>query len=95
MKLTILVVKLGAVCVYRGPRWEKTVNSSVNIRSKTGYSVLGIRAAGFVGIYVTAALKRCVDYILWSDNCNNYYDPTHKRASTFIGKMGFSLWKGT
>ncbi|KAJ0478854.1 putative UDP-glucuronate 4-epimerase [Helianthus annuus] len=53
---------------------KKTVNSSVNIRLKTGYSVLGIRAAGFVGIHV--------------NNCNNYYDPTHKRASTFVGKNG-------
>ncbi|KAF5775718.1 putative UDP-glucuronate 4-epimerase [Helianthus annuus] len=50
----------------------KTVNSSVNIRLKTGYSVLGIRAASFVGIHVSAALKRCVDYVLW--------------ASTFVGK---------
>ncbi|KAJ0478810.1 putative UDP-glucuronate 4-epimerase [Helianthus annuus] len=62
----------------------KTVDSSVNIRLKTGYSVLGIRAAGFVGIHVSVALKRCVDYVLWLDNCNNYYDPTHKRAPTFI-----------
>ncbi|MFS7925632.1 putative UDP-glucuronate 4-epimerase [Helianthus anomalus] len=68
------------------PDGKKTVNSSVNIRLKTGYSVLGIRAAGFVGIHVSAALKRCVDYVLWLDNCNNYYDPTHKRAPTFIGK---------
>ncbi|KAJ0665734.1 putative UDP-glucuronate 4-epimerase [Helianthus annuus] len=77
-----------------GPRWEKRVNSSVNLRSKTGYSVLGIRAAGFVGIHVSAALKRCVDYVLWLDNCNNYYDPTHKRASTFVGKNGIFIVEG-
>ncbi|KAJ0478800.1 putative UDP-glucuronate 4-epimerase [Helianthus annuus] len=73
-------------------QWEKTVNSSVNIRSKTGYSVLGIRAAGFVGIHVSAALKRCVDYVLWLDN--NYYDPSYKRASTFVGKNGIFIVEG-
>ncbi|KAJ0665696.1 putative UDP-glucuronate 4-epimerase [Helianthus annuus] len=77
-----------------GPRWEKTVNSSVNLRSKTGYSVLGIRAAGFVGIHVSAALKRCVDYVLWLDNCKSYYDPTHKRASTFVGKNEIFIVEG-
>ncbi|MFS7925540.1 putative UDP-glucuronate 4-epimerase [Helianthus anomalus] len=36
----------------------KTVKSSVNIRSKTGYSVLVIGAAGFVRTHISAALKR-------------------------------------
>ncbi|KAJ0665779.1 putative UDP-glucuronate 4-epimerase [Helianthus annuus] len=36
----------------------KTVKSSVNIRSKTGYSALVIRAAGFVRTHISAALKR-------------------------------------
>ncbi|KAF5775717.1 putative UDP-glucuronate 4-epimerase [Helianthus annuus] len=49
---------------------------------------------GFVGIHVSAALKRCVDYVLWLDNCNNYYDPTHKRASTFVGKNGIFIVEG-
>ncbi|KAF5775703.1 putative UDP-glucuronate 4-epimerase [Helianthus annuus] len=82
------------IAIENGPRWEKTVDSLVNIRLKTGYSVLGIRAAGFVGIHVSAALKRCVDYVLWLDNCNNYYDPTHKRASTCVGKNGIFIVEG-
>ncbi|KAM0008384.1 putative UDP-glucuronate 4-epimerase [Helianthus debilis subsp. tardiflorus] len=49
---------------------------------------------GFVGIHVSAALKRCVDYVLWFDNCNNYYDSTHKRASTFVGKNGIFIVEG-
>ncbi|KAJ0483766.1 putative UDP-glucuronate 4-epimerase [Helianthus annuus] len=36
----------------------KMVKSSVNIRSKTGYSVLVIGAAGFVRTHISAALKR-------------------------------------
>ncbi|KAJ0860736.1 putative UDP-glucuronate 4-epimerase [Helianthus annuus] len=36
----------------------KPVKSSVNIRSKTGYSVLVIRAAGFGRTHISAALKR-------------------------------------
>ncbi|KAJ0478784.1 putative UDP-glucuronate 4-epimerase [Helianthus annuus] len=86
--LTLCWIRLNwELCVCIGdPDGKKTVNSSVNIRSKTGYSVLGIRAASFVGIHVSTALKCCVDYVLWLDNCNNYYDPTHKRASTFVGK---------
>ncbi|KAJ0483719.1 putative UDP-glucuronate 4-epimerase [Helianthus annuus] len=72
----------------------KTVDSSVNIRLKTGYSVLGIQAASFIGIHVSAALNRCVDYVLWLDNCNNYYDPTHKRAPTIIGKNGIFIVEG-
>ncbi|MFS7925567.1 putative UDP-glucuronate 4-epimerase [Helianthus anomalus] len=36
----------------------KTVKSSVNLRSKTGYSVLIIGAAGFIRTHISAALKR-------------------------------------
>ncbi|KAF5775896.1 putative UDP-glucuronate 4-epimerase [Helianthus annuus] len=44
------------VCI--GIQMGKTVKSSVNIRSKTGYSVLVIGAAGFVRTHISAALKR-------------------------------------
>ncbi|KAM0008380.1 putative UDP-glucuronate 4-epimerase [Helianthus debilis subsp. tardiflorus] len=79
-----LLICLAHQMMALGPRWEKIVDSSVNIRSKTGYSVLGIRAAGFVGIHASVALKGCVDY----------YDPTHKRASTFVGKNGIFIVEG-
>ncbi|KAJ0717416.1 putative UDP-glucuronate 4-epimerase [Helianthus annuus] len=47
-----------SVCI--GIRMGKTVNSSANIRSKTGYSVLVTvtGAAGFVGTHISAILKR-------------------------------------
>ncbi|KAJ0483722.1 putative UDP-glucuronate 4-epimerase [Helianthus annuus] len=77
------------LCVYGDPDGKKPANSS-----KTGYSVLVIRAAGFVGIHVSAALKCRVDYVLGLDNCNNYYDPTHKRASTFVVKNGIFIVEG-
>ncbi|KAJ0860754.1 putative UDP-glucuronate 4-epimerase [Helianthus annuus] len=74
----------------------KMVNSSANIRSKTGYSVLVTGADGFVRTHISAILKRHDDCVLGLDNFNNYYDPTLKGLVKFCWeKMGFLLWKGT
>ncbi|KAJ0717376.1 putative UDP-glucuronate 4-epimerase [Helianthus annuus] len=81
-----------------GTRMGKTVNSSANIRSKTGYSVLVTvtGAAGFVGTHISAILKRHDDCVLGLDNFNNYYDPTLEGLVKFCWKkVGFLLWKGT
>ncbi|KAF5775840.1 putative UDP-glucuronate 4-epimerase [Helianthus annuus] len=73
----------------------KTVNSSANIRSKTGYSVLVTGAAGFVGTHISAILKRHDDCAVGLDNFSNYYDPTLWLVKFCWKKVGFLLWKGT
>ncbi|KAJ0860748.1 putative UDP-glucuronate 4-epimerase [Helianthus annuus] len=64
----------------------KMVNSSANIGSKTGYSVLVTGAAGFVRTHISAILKRHDDCVLGLDNFNNYYDPTLEGLVKFVGK---------
>ncbi|KAJ0860743.1 putative UDP-glucuronate 4-epimerase [Helianthus annuus] len=65
---------LFSVCNYvafwsgsQGIRMGKMVNSSANIRSKTGYSVLVTGAAGFVRTHINAILKRHDDCVLGLD----------------------------
>ncbi|KAJ0860704.1 putative UDP-glucuronate 4-epimerase [Helianthus annuus] len=90
-------VKLGMyVALLYGSGWGKTVNSSANIRSKTGYSVLVTGADGFFRTHISAILKRHDDCVLGLDNFNNYYDPTLEGLVKFCWKkVGFLLWKGT
>ncbi|KAF5775961.1 putative UDP-glucuronate 4-epimerase [Helianthus annuus] len=71
----------------------KMVNSSANIRSKTGYSVLVTGAAGFVRTHISAILKRHDHCVLGLDNFNNNYDPTLKGLVKFCWKkVGFLLY---
>ncbi|KAJ0483797.1 putative UDP-glucuronate 4-epimerase [Helianthus annuus] len=64
----------------------KTVNSSVNIRSKTRSASLVTGAAGFVGTHVSAILKCHDDCVLGLDNFKNYYHPTLKGLVKFCWK---------
>ncbi|KAL9663514.1 hypothetical protein QQ045_018901 [Rhodiola kirilowii] len=83
------------VSSWGGSAWEKRVRSSVRVKRGGGSTILVTGAAGFVGLHVSLALKKCRDGVFGLDCFNSYYEPSLKRArQRLLEKSGVFVVEG-